>query len=124
MAPLHGAVPFAEMHHFAMGVPHDLNLDVAWPRQILLDVDLARAERRERLLLGEGERLAELVRIVRDPHAFPAAPRGRLDDGRESDLFGDLLSLFHRFHGTRGARNRRYALFFGERARGRFITHL
>src|SRR3989475_11386980 len=69
---------------------HDLELDVARPGEVLLDVVLVRAERGERLLLGEREGLRELLRVGRYPHPL-AAPAGRgLDDHGKADRLGEL----------------------------------
>ncbi len=57
MAPLHRAVALAQVHDPTVRVAHDLDLDVARPREVLLDVHLIRAERGQRFLLRERERL-------------------------------------------------------------------
>src|SRR5438874_5992229 len=96
MAPLHRAIALAQMHHFALGIAHDLNFDVARAGEVLLDVHLVGVERRERFLFGQRERLAELIGVVRDTHPLPAPTRRSLDDHWEADLRSDLLSLFER----------------------------
>ena len=74
------------MDHVAELVAHDLELDVARPREILLDVHVAVAERRQRLGARELERALELVGVLRDAHALAAAARRRLDDDGKADL--------------------------------------
>ena len=82
---LHRAIPLAQVNDPAVGVAQHLDLDVAGPGEVLLDVDVAVAEGRERLVLGQGEELGELLLVVRDPHPLAAAARGGLDDDRETD---------------------------------------
>ena len=70
-------------------VAHDLDLDVARLLEVLLDVHRAVAEGRQRFVLGQPEELGELLGVVRDPHALPAAAGGGLDDDRKADLVGE-----------------------------------
>ena len=72
--------------HVAVRVAEDLELDVARPLEVLLDVDRAVAERRERLGARHLEAARELVGVARDAHPLAAAARGGLDDDREADL--------------------------------------
>ena len=60
---------------------------------VLLDVDVADAERRLGLALRGLERLRQLGRALDDAHAAAAAAGGRLDDDRIADLLGDLQRL-------------------------------
>ena len=60
---------------------------------VLLDVDVADAERRLGLALRGLERLAELGRRADDAHAAAAAAGDSLDDHREAELAGDLERL-------------------------------
>ena len=87
--PLHRAVPLAQVDHPAVAVAHHLDLDVARVLQVLLDVDRAVAERRQRLVLGQAEELGELLGVLRDAHALPAAAGRGLDDDRKADLLGE-----------------------------------
>src|SRR2546422_1455981 len=124
VAPLHGAVALAQVHHVTVDVAHDLNLDVPRPRQVLLEVDLVRPERRQRLLPREAERLAERLLVERDAHALPAPARRRLDDHREADLLGDLESRVRVFDRPGRARDRRHLQLLSQLARRRLVPHL
>ena len=65
MPALQAAVALAEMHHVAVAVGQHLQLDMARPVEIFLDVDGVVAERGARLGAGDAERLLELVRRPR-----------------------------------------------------------
>ena len=82
MAALDRALALAEMHDGAVMIAEDLELDVARPLDVLLDVDVADAERRLRLALRRLERLAELAGLADDAHAAAAAAGDGLDDDR------------------------------------------
>ena len=75
MPPLDGAVTLAEVNDVAVFVAEDLELDVARPCEILLDVDVAVAERGERLR-ARGGRSARIVGR-RARRACPFPPRRR-----------------------------------------------
>ena len=64
VAALHRAIALAEVDHVAELVAEDLELDVARPREVLLDVDVAVAERGERLGARELERPREIVGVA------------------------------------------------------------
>ena len=53
--PLHRAVTLAEVDHRALRVAQDLELDMPRPREVLLDVHVAIAERGQRLGSGQLE---------------------------------------------------------------------
>ena len=74
VAALHRAVALAQVDDVAVRVAQDLELDVARAREVLLDVDLAVAERRQRLGARELERARELVGVAR-PRACPCRRR-------------------------------------------------
>ena len=112
------------MHDLAVRVAHDLDLNVPRARQILLDVDFVGVEGGECFLLGERERLSELIGIIGDTHPLAAAAGRRLDDDREADLPRDLLAFLGRRHGPGRARYRRHTLLFRELARRRLVAHL
>src|SRR5687768_13950423 len=100
MPPLHRAVTLAEVDHPAELVAEDLELDVSRPHEVLLDVDVAVAERRQRLAARERERPLELVGVLGDAHPLPAPARRGLDDHREADRSGELERLLDVFHRT------------------------
>src|SRR5882762_10385137 len=124
VAALHRAVALAQMHHLAVGVAHDLDLDMARTRQVLLDVDLVGVEGGERFLFRERKGLRELLRVVGDTHPLAAAARRGLDDDRETDFLRDALAFLEGLDGPRRPGHRRHTLRLGERARGRLVAHL
>ena len=75
-----------------MAVRQDLELDVAGPLDVLLEVDLAVAEGLLGLAPGDVELLGEGDVVVGDPHAAPAAARDRLDDDRVADRRATLTA--------------------------------
>src|SRR5690606_4148359 len=77
--PLDRAVALAEVHHPPVLVAQDLELDVARPGEVLLDVDAFVAEGRSRLVPGEPELADEVALLARDPHPLSAPARRRLD---------------------------------------------
>ena len=59
---LNRALALAEVHHVAVVIAEDLELDVARRLEVLLDVDVADAERRLGLALRRLERVRQLRR--------------------------------------------------------------
>src|SRR6056297_2884627 len=88
VAPLHGAVALAEMDGVAVGIRHDLDLDVARILQVLFHVDRRVAESGTRFFPGELDRLDQVERIMHHAHPAPAAAGGRLDKHRVTDFIG------------------------------------
>jgi hypothetical protein len=88
--PLNRALALAEVHHVAVVVADDLELDVAGVVEVLLDVDVAVAEGGLGLALRGAKVRAELVGVAHHAHAAAAAAGHRLDDHRVSDALGDL----------------------------------
>ena len=84
MAALDRALALAEVDDGAVMIAEHLELDVARPLDVLLDVDVADAERRFGLALRRLERLAQLVWRADHAHAAAAAAGHRLDDHRDS----------------------------------------
>ena len=82
VAALRGAVALEEVQHRAVGVAHDLHLDVAAGLDVLLDQDRVVPERRPRLALRRGEGLVVVARAPHDAHPLAAAAGGRLDQHR------------------------------------------
>ena len=76
MAALDRALALAEVDDGAVMIAEDLELDVARVLDVLLDVDVADAERRFRLALRGLERLAPVspaLRMTRMPRPPPPA---------------------------------------------------
>jgi hypothetical protein len=59
VATLDGAVAVPQVDHVAEAVPHDLDLDVPGMLEVLLDIDVRYAERRQRLRLRREEGVDE-----------------------------------------------------------------
>ncbi len=72
------AVAVSDDPHGAVGVGHDLHLDVAGGRQVRLDEHGVVAERRQRLGAGGGELAGEVGRVGDHPHAASTAASGCL----------------------------------------------
>ena len=84
MPALDRALALAEVDHVAVVIAENLELDVARRLDVLLDVDVADAERRLGLALRRLDRVRQLARRAHDAHAAAAAAGGRLDDHRDS----------------------------------------
>src|SRR2546422_1025205 len=91
----------AQMDDVAVLVRDDLDLDVARPLHVALDVHVSIAEGGERLRRGGAVHLRELLLLPDDLHPAPAASRGRLEDHRKADLLREpsqvALVLHHAF---------------------------
>ena len=109
MPPLHRAVALAKMDRVAVLVAEDLEFNVTRAREILLDVHLAVAERRQRLRTRELERAREIVLVLRDAHPLPATAGRRLDDDREADLARETDRFLRILHRSRRSRDDRHA---------------
>ena len=89
VAALHRAVALAEPHAVAVGVGEDLDLDVARPRQVALQVDGPVGEEALPLAAGALERVRELGGRQRHAEALAAAPGRGLHGHRVADLLRD-----------------------------------
>ena len=81
MAPLHGAFALPVVHDVAVGIGHDLELDVAWLEHELLEVHAVVPERRGRLRARQLVCLFELFLALDDPNALTATTSGRSSSG-------------------------------------------
>src|SRR3989454_10923363 len=68
--------------HPAEGIRQDLDLDVARPLEVLLEIDVIRPERLARFARRRLESRLELGFLSYQPPALAAAPRGRLEAHR------------------------------------------
>ena len=93
------------MDHIAVAISHDLELDMAGAREILLDIDFAVAECRQCLRASELERARKIFGISRDAHSLAASTRRRLDDDRKPDLAGEFQCVVGLLNRTRRAGN-------------------
>ena len=73
VAPLDRALALAEVDDVAVLVAEDLELDVARRLDVLLDVDVAHAERGLGLALRRLDRMRQLAGRAHDAHAAAAA---------------------------------------------------
>ncbi len=85
MAPLDRAVALEQVQAVAVAVGEDLDLDMARPRQVLLDQHVVVGEARPWPRACAGQRVGELRRLLHHAHALAAAARRRLDQHREAD---------------------------------------
>ena len=93
VAALKAAVAFAEMHHVAVAVREDLQLDVARVVEILLHIHRVVAERGAGLGARDAEGVFQFVGTARDLHAAPAATGRGLDQHRVADMSRDIARL-------------------------------
>ena len=85
VAALDRAVALEEIEAVAMAVGEDLDLDMARPRQVLLDQHVIVGEGGLGLALGAGQRVGEFVGALDHPHALAAAAGRGLDQHRKAD---------------------------------------
>src|ERR1043165_5706839 len=123
MPPLDRAFALAEVDEVAVMVAEHLELDVTGVLEILLDVDVADAERRFGFALRGAQQVAKLARIPHDAHAASAAAGDGLDDHRVADVLGALERLLVAVDGTIAARQHRHARFLHRAARARLVAH-
>ena len=99
MPSLDRALALAEVHDVALGVGHDLDLDVPRTVHVLLDVDVGHPEGGLGLGLRVLEGLGQLGRAPDDAHTPSAPARRGLEDHGEADVAGRahrlLLVLDH-----------------------------
>src|SRR5215218_9795300 len=109
MTTLDGAVALSEVDHPTELVTEDLELDVPRPHQVLLDVDVAVAERRERLTARERKRPLVLLGTLCHAHSLSAPAGGSLDDHGKADRPRKLERLLDVLDGTGRAGHDRHA---------------
>ncbi len=93
VASLDRAVARPEMDHVAMVVAEDLDLDMARPRQVLLQVALGPPKSPNGFALGRLQGLRRLGRRGHDPHPPAATAERRLDRHRPPDGVPELDDL-------------------------------
>ena len=111
------------MDHIAVAIAHDLELDVAGPRQVFLDVDFAVAESGQRFRARELERPRKILRISSDAHALTAAPGRSLDDDREADLTREFQRVVGLLNRARSSGNDRDTDVLHGFSGCRFVAH-
>ena len=103
MAALNRAFPFPDGPHGAVGVGHDLHLNVVAGGQVALAEHGRVAERGLRFALGRGDFGWQRRQFANHPHAAATAARRRLDQHRQLG-FGDRVGVEfveHRYSGGR-----------------------
>src|ERR1700730_11549388 len=100
MRALQRAVALAQMNDPALAVADDLDLDVARPLEVALEIDVAASEERRRLVLGARHRASELVVRGRARHAAAAAAGRGWDQDRLADGAGRGLGRCEIAYGT------------------------
>ena len=107
----------------AVLVAEHLELDVPRRLDVLLDVDVADAERRLGLALRGLDGVRQLAGRAHDAHAAAAAAGGRLDDDRIADLLGELERLLLALDRAVAAGQDRHAGLLHHPARARLVAH-
>src|SRR5947209_11942645 len=79
---LDAALALPQRDHPAEGIRQHLDLDVARPLEVLLEIDFIRPERLARFARRRLESRLELSVLSYQPHALAATPRGRLEEHR------------------------------------------
>ena len=102
VSKLDRAVALVEMNDVAAAVGQDLDLDVTWPRDQLLDKHGAVAERRHGFALASCEGRRHLIGARDCAHAAAAAARYRFQHDRIADLLGDGHCVLRRSPGPAG----------------------
>src|SRR5512142_3326788 len=75
MPALDRALALAQINGIALFVGDDLDLDVAGPEDVLLDVHSGVAEGRERLCLGHDEGIGKVLFLHHHAHSLAASAR-------------------------------------------------
>ncbi len=120
--PLDAALALPQVDHAAGGVADHLHLDVAGARQERLDVDVAVAERLERLRAAARVRAVELARVRHRAHPPPAAARDRLDHHAGAAARGEERARLVEARRPRRRGQHRHAAALREGARARLVA--
>mmetsp|Transcript_9721 Transcript_9721/g.24163 ORF Transcript_9721/g.24163 Transcript_9721/m.24163 type:complete len:214 (-) Transcript_9721:345-986(-) len=123
MAALHRAVALVQVHHVAVVVGQDLDLNVARVLHVLLNEHAPVAERRLGLVGGARERVRQLAVCAHDTHAAAAATHGRLEDDGVAVLVRKCLRLVGRGDGLVGAGHHGHAALHGGAAGSGLVAH-
>ncbi|MNV43416.1 hypothetical protein D3C71_1351280 [compost metagenome] len=95
---LHRAVTFAQIHHIAVIVGDNLDLDMLHARQVFLQVYTGIAERLLGFLLGRGDLLDQRLLVLGNANSLASAAGSRLDDDRVADLPSEPDRIIHVFN--------------------------
>src|SRR5579883_1503857 len=108
---LNGALTLVIVNDGTMGIAEDLNLNVAWLIDILLDVDVTIVESRRCLGLRHHHLLREIVHIVNDTHTTASTASHGFDDDRKPNRFGNLTRLINILYNAIGAADNGHTCF-------------
>ena len=122
--PLHRAIALVQVHHVAVAVGENLNLDVPRRLDVPLEEHAPVAERGQCLGRRPGERLPQLTHRPHDAHAAAAAAHRRFEHDRHPELLRELLRLFDVIRGIVGTRDQGQAALFGEGLGDHLVAHL
>src|SRR6202171_2595164 len=106
---LHRAFALTEVHDVAMCIAEYLDVDVAAPSKITLEIDARITERMERLRRSIAPRGRQLGLVPHQTHALSAAPRDGLEQHRETEFPRDALGLLEVLDWILDAGNHRHA---------------
>ncbi len=123
MAALQRALALPHVSHLPRAIADDLHLDVTGARQILLDVEIAVAERGGRLRAAASVGVVDLLGARDDPHATATSARHRLEDDGSSRTERGVKFL--NLGGARRARSPlqdRHAAALGERSSAALVA--
>src|SRR5260221_10050853 len=123
MAALVGAFVLGEGDNLGVDVAEDVDLDVAGMHEVLLDVDVARAEGALGLAAGRVIRALEGVLVPDDTHATAAAARRSLEDHGKADRARHVHGVVDRAYRAVAAGEDGYAGPFGGVAGVRLVAH-
>ena len=123
MAALDRALALAEMHDAAVMIAEHLEFDMARATHVLLDVNVADAERRFGLPLRRFQRRRQLLRRAHDAHAASAAAGRGLHDHRIADVLARPSVPAPRIDRAVTARQNRHARLLHRSARARLVAH-
>ena len=123
MASLQRTIAFTQMHRLALSVAKNLDLDMTWLAQILLDIHFVIAKRGLGFrACGMECRLHFACRLCQ-LHAPAAAASRSLHDDRVADLLADRDCLIERVHAAFRAWHARYAQALHRVLRGDLVSH-
>ena len=124
VATLRRAVTSGDPHHVALCVAHQLNLHVARPGEVTLNVDLVTTEEGFRFTLRTCHCVVDLICRFDHFHAATAATEGSLNADRPPELVAERTNLIGALSELSCARNDRSATTLGRDTRRHFVTHL
>ena len=124
VATLRGAVTSGDPHHVALCVAHQLNLYVARPGEVTLDVDLVTTEEGFCFTLRTRHCIVDLIGRFDNLHAATATAVGSLSADRPPELVTERTNLIGALSELSCAWNDRSTTTLGRDTRRHLVTHL